>query len=365
MIRSGRGIGTGSIFVISQSPQLIISTALAPRVHHFQDLYRDLPPEIQRIIGVVDWPEPKVIIDIAESVQSGMAMGVSDGSVRAREDRSSQSWIISAPNGSEITGMGPVDGALCDRTSHRAELQGHAAIFIMLSLLVQYFKIVGGKLTTYCDNEAVVKKFKKGWSMWRYKHTKGADGDLQALISKRINFLESRNVSHITEWVQSHQDDTVNLRNLSKEAALNVRMDADTKTAYALPAQWQTQCYVPVLRAEGCAVYIGNRKVTSNIHVSVLEIWNETVEREYLEKRHGICAELFATIHWQSLRFGLKKLSPHRRATTVKLIHCHLPTYAKLYAPGRVTIDELTLPSVPPTRRNQRSCILLHESRSF
>eukprot|EP00590_Aulacoseira_subarctica_P002636 CAMPEP_0172429796 /NCGR_PEP_ID=MMETSP1064-20121228/51869_1 /TAXON_ID=202472 /ORGANISM="Aulacoseira subarctica , Strain CCAP 1002/5" /LENGTH=201 /DNA_ID=CAMNT_0013175455 /DNA_START=317 /DNA_END=922 /DNA_ORIENTATION=- len=156
---------SGSIFVISQSPQLIISTALAPRVHHFQDLYRDLPPEIQRIIGVVDWPEPKVIIDIAESVQSGMAMGVSDGSVRAREDRSSQSWIISAPNGSEITGMGPVDGALCDRTSHRAELQGHAAIFIILSMLVQYFKIVGGKLTTYCDNEAVVKKFQKGWSM--------------------------------------------------------------------------------------------------------------------------------------------------------------------------------------------------------
>mmetsp|Transcript_2298 Transcript_2298/g.3493 ORF Transcript_2298/g.3493 Transcript_2298/m.3493 type:complete len:213 (-) Transcript_2298:2130-2768(-) len=116
-------------------------------------------------------------------------------------------------------------------------------------------------------------------------------------------------------------------------------MDADTKNAYALPAQWQTQCYVPVLRAEGCAVHIGNRKVTSNIHLSVLEKWNETDAREYLEKRHGICAELFATIYWQSLRFGLKKLSPHRRATTVKLIHRHLPTYAKLYSQGRVTMS--------------------------
>jgi len=48
----------------------------------------------------------------------------------------SQAWIIHAINGSEIKGMGLVDGSPMDRTIHRVELQGHTAIFVMLSFLV-------------------------------------------------------------------------------------------------------------------------------------------------------------------------------------------------------------------------------------
>ena len=77
------------------------------------------------------------------------------------------------------------------------------------------------------------------------------------------------------DWIKSHQDDTEDLCSLSREVALNVRMDRDTRAAYNLLASWQTQDFVPVLHAEGCALYIGNRKLTSHVHSSALEKWND------------------------------------------------------------------------------------------
>ena len=106
------------------------------------------------------------IIDIVQSVCHSTAMGVSDGFVLPSDDKASQAWIIHAANGSTIQGKGPVDGTTEARTSHRTEVPGHAALFLMLSLLVKYCHIVGGKIATYCDNQAVVKKIQKGWRMW-------------------------------------------------------------------------------------------------------------------------------------------------------------------------------------------------------
>ena len=45
-------------------------------------------------------------------------------------------------------------------------------------------------------------------------------------------------------------------------------MDYETKMAYDLPGKWQTQRLIPVFKAEGCAVYIGEHKITSNLHNS-------------------------------------------------------------------------------------------------
>mmetsp|Transcript_13731 Transcript_13731/g.19685 ORF Transcript_13731/g.19685 Transcript_13731/m.19685 type:complete len:438 (-) Transcript_13731:60-1373(-) len=116
-------------------------------------------------------------------------------------------------------------------------------------------------------------------------------------------------------------------------------MDRNTRAAYDLPTNWQSQTFMPVLRAEGCAVYIGNRKLTSHVYTSALEKWNDQDARDYIEKRHGISAMTFERIYWPSLRFALKKMSPHRRATAVKTIHRHLPTQEKLYKQGRVAMS--------------------------
>lgn len=97
-----------SIYVILQSAQNFVPSEDPPQTCSFQDLYRDLSPELQRVIGHVEWPELPALIAIAKSVQDGTVLGVSDRSARASAHRSTQAWIIQAPNGSEINRYGPV-----------------------------------------------------------------------------------------------------------------------------------------------------------------------------------------------------------------------------------------------------------------
>mmetsp|Transcript_1672 Transcript_1672/g.2560 ORF Transcript_1672/g.2560 Transcript_1672/m.2560 type:complete len:352 (+) Transcript_1672:862-1917(+) len=178
--------------------------------------------------------------------------------------------------------------------------------------------------------------------MWRYRHTKGSDGDIQSLLYYALGKMRKHsNFSYTSKWVKSHQDKLDNLLSLPREVALNVRMDWDTKAAYNLPAQWQSCNFVPVLHAEGCAVYIGNRKITSYIHTTLLEQWHEKEAKAYLQQRHQISTGLFPHIQWRAIRFSLKKLSPHRKATAIKTIHRHIPTNEKLFQQGRTTMTSI------------------------
>ena len=57
------------------------------------------------------------------------------------------------------------------------------------------------------DPQAVVKKLQRGWQMWRFRHTKGPDGDLQALLRQTMYSLEADcKIHYDSEWVQGHQD---------------------------------------------------------------------------------------------------------------------------------------------------------------
>ena len=330
------------IYVVAQSDQLVIPSPRTPRVRSLQDLYANLPPELQRTIGNVIWPEVPELIDIVQSLQEGTAIGVSDGSVRIKDAKATHAWILQAQNGSEIRGHGPVDGEIEARTIHRAELQGQTALFLVLALIVRYAGIIGGTLATYCDNQAVVRKLQNGWRLWRYRHTKGADSDIQAQLRDVLHDLErSTSIFSTTHWVKGHQDDTMDISSLPRQVHLNVQMDDDTKAAYALPAQWQTQRFIPVLRAEGCAIYFGDRKITSNLHLSLKERWHEEEAKSYLRQRHNLTTDMLEAVNWQSLQYALEQFRTHRRALAIKMIHRHLPTHDKLFKQGRVVMSSL------------------------
>ena len=61
----------------------------------------------------------------------------------------------------------------------------------------------------------------------------------------------------------------------------------------------------------------------------------------YILDRHGLTDTLFRNIRWPSLRYSLKKLSYHRRATAVKALHRHLPTQDKLFNQGKIAMTSM------------------------
>mmetsp|Transcript_22446 Transcript_22446/g.32149 ORF Transcript_22446/g.32149 Transcript_22446/m.32149 type:complete len:919 (-) Transcript_22446:249-3005(-) len=346
-----------SIYIVSQSHQRVVPSQIRPPVTTIQQLYTALPFPLQRLMGHIEWPDEATTAALAEAIRQGQAVGASVGSVRATENKASHAWIIQAPNGAEIIGKGPVDGSPQNRTSHRAVLQGQTGIILMVTLLVKFYSVVSGHIATFCDNKPVVTKIQKGWDMLRLRHTKGPDTDLQATMRELIEQLQGK-CSHKTTWVQSHQDKSTPLHSLPKEAALNIRMDQATKDAYELPPEWHTRESIEVLPAEGCAIYISNQKITSSLHPTILDSWKEAEAREYLLTRHDIDADLFQSIHWGSLKFALKQLNHHRRATAVKAIHRHLPTQDKLFKQNRVTMCALCprCMSTPETNAHVYAC---------
>lgn len=100
----------GVIYVVTKSAQIIIPKAPDQEVHTLQDLYTQLPLSKQRIMGHIQWPDEDATRRLAEAIRQGKAVGVSDGSVRTKADMASHAWILQAPDGSEISGFGPVDG---------------------------------------------------------------------------------------------------------------------------------------------------------------------------------------------------------------------------------------------------------------
>ena len=289
-----------SIFVIaSHSVTNIIHSDQNSAPTTIFDLYAQLPPSLQRLIGKIDWPPHATLERITSSISDGTLVGASDGSVRYEEALSTHAWILQAPDGSEIADNGPVDGATCYRTSHRAEIQGQTALLLIISLFAKYFKLCHGKLTTFCDNQPVVKKLQKGWQLFRLRHTKGSDSDMQAILRSTLDTLRiEHGITHSTEWVCSHQDKQNDIRSLPKEVALNIRMDEATKTAYTLPQSWLTQESVPVYNMEGCAVYIDGIKVVSSLHSTLAEHWHMEDARAYIFNRHGFTETLLRNIHW-------------------------------------------------------------------
>jgi hypothetical protein len=336
-------IKNGSIFILSQHNinDLVLShSSVTPS--SIIDLFAQLPSPLQRLIGNIEWPPPETLSKIADSIKAGTLIGASDGSVRYADSLASHAWILQTPDGSELAGHGPVDGAERYRTSHRAELQGQAALFLMISLLAKFYEICSGKLQSFCDNQPVVTKMKRGWRMLRLRHIKGPDSDIQAILRTTLASLRDENgVTYSAEWVRSHQDKIHDLRSLPREIALNIRMDDATKTAYDLPQRWLTQETVPVYQQEGCAVYLDNIKITSSLSSTLADHWHTAEAKQYLLERHGITDQLLRNIHWPSLRFSLQKFSSHRRATLVKAIHRHLPTQQKLFQQGRIAMSSL------------------------
>lgn len=125
-----------NIYIISQSHQRVTTRQAQPQSTTIQQLYNELPLDV----GHIEWPDEATTEALADAIREGRAVGASDGSVREIDDKASHAWIISAPNGVEIVGKGPVDGTKQSRTSHRAELQGQTGLLLlMVTLLVQAF----------------------------------------------------------------------------------------------------------------------------------------------------------------------------------------------------------------------------------
>ena len=124
-------------------------------------------------------------------------------------------------------------------------------------------------------------------------------------------------------WVKGHQDASILNKNLSRIKKLNIQMDKDAAIrVYDLKYKWMGCVHVLVLPSgEKWAVYIGDKKVMTDLQKHILNRFYEDDLIEYVRGRHLLSNNTFQQINWDGILRGLSKFTDHKREAAIKLIH--------------------------------------------
>ena len=55
-----------------------------------------------------------------------------------------------------------------------------------------------------------------------------------------------------------------------------------------MDVKWMVNAYVPVLPGEKWAIYVGDKKVTTNLRKEIIKHMHEEDLKEYVMRQHGI-----------------------------------------------------------------------------
>ncbi len=268
-------------------------------------------------------------------------MCASDASVK--DGNCSHVWVITMTNIDhlndplmKITGGGAVDGNTSELTSFHGELQGQTALAIITNKMQGIIPNQQAMFHMYGDNLAVQNKCRET-NTSKIRHHRKANMDI----------LEYKNAaSHLpltTHWVKSHQDrdtpwttfDDLKALKLPMDAVLNISCDIE---AERIRIHNPSHPEMSVLPAEQWAVFSlipTPHKITGQLEEAIQYAFYCEIMQTYIEQKHGITSTKFEEIQTTQLGRYLKRLKPHERASTVKLIHRWIPTNDFLHKQGR------------------------------
>jgi hypothetical protein len=307
--------------------------------------YRKLPKSLRRICGKISIPPDggqKLIEYIKD--RDGSLMGVSDASITDGEG--THAWILTTGEKEhiddpymKIEGCGPVDGDKQAMSSARGELQGQTALAIITETFLNDHDAGTTPVTFYTDNQGV-QQCCNNPKIHRIGHHRKANMDLQMEHSIRTKSLT---VKH--KWVKGHQDkdmewDTIEeLKDLDLDpaATLNIYCDRRASEAHKFSVSISL---ADVLPAEKWALYSRApepHKITGKLTESILQALHTAEILEYIARKHGLTEDKMYHVDTSSLQTYLKALSPHNRASIVKLMHRWIPTNASLFKQNRAS----------------------------
>jgi hypothetical protein len=263
--------------------------------------YRRLPKSLCRICRKIALPSDgsQKLIEYVKKRDASL-LGVSDASVV--EENGTHAWIITTGEPEHLSdpfmkleGHGPVDGDI---------------------------------LTFLMDNQGVQKSCHNP-KINRIGHYRKANIDLQMELVKQTSEL---NIKH--EWVRGHQDKDLNWNNidelrdldLTPAATLNIYCDRIASEAQKSMSSHPTGEILPAEKWALFSTYPNNRKITGNLNEGILQTLHTEEIISYISKKHNITEDKLYHIDTNGLNIYLKKLRPHTRASTVKLIHQWIPT---------------------------------------
>ena len=250
------------------------------------------------------------LITLADAIQQGTAVAVSDGSYKLRLGTSG--YIITTPDiSSHIPGINRVPGPLKEGDSYRCELAGTYGILLVGNAIATHYAISQGRCIIACDNDAAIRVCQPGF-------IPEPGEDSYDLVNAIYHLLKSSPIEWIATHVDGHKDRVSS--NLSLLEQLNVRMDTLAKAYWQFLARqhstWTDDYSIPI-HEEGWQLWNGSNKVRDASQPTLYSIIQDPITVNYWVRHNRISSESAHLIDWKSNgnAFRAMKLGKRRRVS--------------------------------------------------
>jgi len=243
---------------------------------------------------------------IAAAIRAGVAVAVSDGSLRYTLGTSA--FVIEGVDSvHRNVGYNRVPGPVKEGDSHRCELAGLYAIVTLINCLCHHHQITQGSITVACDNTGALKP--------------GAVDFLPKCSQKNLDLLQAiwktlqeSPITWTTQHVYGHQDRKAKdaHRRLS---ALNCEMDTLAKQHWArvfAQVQLTLAPHIPI-HNEGWTLWSGTDKVVAPSRNALHSLLADQPTQMWWVRHNRISEAAKDTIDWETSSTGMRALKPGRR----------------------------------------------------
>jgi hypothetical protein len=160
---------------------------------------------------------------VIQQIQSGVISVVSDGSYLKDEATSTAAWIIAISRNRYKIGRHVVTGNAIDQCSHRGELSGILGGITDINTLCRQYNITEGNAKLFCDGLGAV-------SMVSYiGHKLSPSHAHYDIIHALFRTIRDSPLNWTFHHVYGHQDESIELQDLSDEAFYNTLADEHAK----------------------------------------------------------------------------------------------------------------------------------------
>jgi hypothetical protein len=248
---------------------------------------------------------------IKNSIQSGTAVAVSDGSYLHSDSIGSSGWIIEDNNQMQsIQGQLETPGTSEVQCSHRSELSGILGTISHVHKLCAHYDIDSGSITVHCDGEGAMQR------ICSPHPCKSAHKHFDIINSIKLSIKNSP-LHWKFKHVKGHQDDYLQFDELDRPAQLNTIVDTlakDKLTTLLLP-QHRNRRRPQHLPHESVEIYWTNErhhrhKISSSLVKTLTSYIHTSTIRKYWIKKRKFSEHSRTYIDWESSkrsRLGIDK----------------------------------------------------------
>jgi hypothetical protein len=284
----------------------------------FLDYFDSCSPAIQHLVG--ECPTDEGMNNIRVALENGTPMTIfGDGSVKegkgahATRVYASDEYLEDSPfvDSEAVTSGDPVS-----ITSLRSETSSALSGLYLIWLASDYYEVPAvAPLRFIYDNKECLRRLDTLPDFEMVADPMATDYDIWAEMSRLYQKLQ---VEIKTTHVKGHQDDGTDEADLSREAQINIIMDAK---ASAMRESHQPTPPMPVFQSNRASLFIGNSLVADGMAKRIHNHLRGGPLQDYMMEKHGWDSTTFHSIDWIPLESYLKGVPTSKLTNIVKLIH--------------------------------------------